>query len=64
MLEETAHLLAKKDISGLHKLASEMKKYIEHAKPISQHLIRKLENDELGMSLIPEDSGKNLLAIR
>ena len=42
MLEETARLLAKKDISVLHKLAGEMKKYIEHAKPISQHLIRKL----------------------
>ena len=50
MLEKTARLLAKKDISALHKLASVMKKYFEHAKPIPQHLIRKLENDELGTS--------------
>ena len=35
MLEKTVCLLAKNDISALHKLASEMKKYNEHAKPIS-----------------------------
>ena len=47
MLEKTVCLLAKKDISTLHKVAE---KYIKHAKPVSQHLIRKLENDELGTS--------------
>ena len=35
MVEKTVRLLAKKDISALHKLAGEMNKYIEHAKPIS-----------------------------
>ena len=58
MLEETVLILAKKD-SARHKLAIEMKKYIEHAKLISQQL----ENDELGMSLIPVDSGKSLFAV-
>ena len=51
MLEKTARLLVKKDISAPHKLASDEEiLYIEHAKPISQHLIGKLENDELGTS--------------
>ena len=40
MLEKTVRLLAKKDIRALHKLAGEMKKYTEHAKLISQHLIK------------------------
>ena len=50
MIKKTVRLLAKKDISALHQLTGEMKKYIEHAKPIPQRLIRKLENDELGTS--------------
>ena len=54
-LDETARLFAKKDVSSLQKLAVQMKKHIEHVKPISSHLIRKLDVDELGTVLIPEE---------
>ena len=32
-----------------------MKKHIEHVEPISSHLIRKLDVDELGTVLVPEE---------
>ena len=42
-LDETARLIAKKDVNSLQKLADQMKKHIEHVKPISSHLLRKLD---------------------
>ena len=69
-LEETARLIAKKDVSSLQKLAVQMKKkHIEHVKPISSHLLSKLNVDELGIVLIPEErsvveSGGCLFAAR
>ena len=54
-LDETARLIVKKDVSSLQKLAVQMKKHIEHVKPISSHLIRKLDVDKLGTVLIPEE---------
>ena len=68
-LNETARLIAKKDVSSLQKLAVQMKKHIEHVKPISSHLIRKLNVDKLGTVLIAEErpvveSGGCLFAAR
>ena len=68
-LDETARLIAKKDVSSLQKLAVQMKKHIEHVKLISSHLIRKLDVDELGTVLIAEEqsvaeSGGCLFAAR
>ena len=54
-LNETARLIAKKDVSSLQKLAVQMKKHIEHVKSISSHLIRKLDVDELETVLIAEE---------
>ena len=55
-LDETARLIAKKDVSSLQKLAVQMKKkQIEHVKPISSHLLRKPDVDKLGTVLIPEE---------
>ena len=57
-LDETAHLIAKKDVSSLQKLAVQLKKHIENVEPISSHLIRKLDVDvdELGTVLVPEET--------
>ena len=68
-LDETASLIAMKDVSSLQKLAVHMKKHIEHVKPISSHLIRKRDVDEHGTVLIPEErsvveSGGCLFAAR
>ena len=58
-LNETACLIVKKDVSSLQKLAVQMKEHIEHVKPISFHLIRKLDVDELGTVLIQEEQSVN-----
>ena len=54
-LDETARLIAKKDVSSLQKLAVQIEKHIGHVKLISSHLIRKLHVDELGTVLIAEE---------
>ena len=46
-----------------------MKKHIEHVEPISSHLIRKRDVDELGTVLVPEErsvveSGGHLFTAR
>ena len=68
-LDETARLIAKKDVSSLQNLAVQMKNHIEYVKLISSHLIRKLHVDELGTVLIAEEqsvaeSGGYLIAAR
>ena len=56
MLEETARLLAKKDISALRKLASVQNEEI--------HCACNTNLSAFDKKLIPEDSGKNLSAVR